>query len=277
MAHLIRAVVAHRREVHEPVFQRAAEHLHRAVFERERQVVAVERKLESQRRAVGIRVSTRAVGAERQLADRAGLLDVRGLLGAGVRAGQDLAGAALIRLLVGVRALKSPRAGQDLVDGAVASLDAGHNICSGRRRRLRGGGRLRLDAAAGAAGDQKRAEQKNCGRKKLKTFHQNNLLSGALAMPALTGAAAVSGCRSTTTNMATMSSAFGIGQNMPGFVMEMAVRRSRGWRGARNGSCGKSAAAGAAFSRCPASAARSVPCNCTALRPRPRGPLRRGR
>lgn len=71
------------------------------------------------------------------------------------------------------------------------------------------------------AGDQKRAEQKNCGRKKLKTFHQNNLLSGALAMPALTGAAAVSGCRSTTTNMATMSSAFGIGQNMPGFVMEM--------------------------------------------------------
>ena len=74
---------------------------------------------------------------------------------------------------------------------------------------------------AGAAGDQKRAEQKNCGRKKLKTFHQNNLLSGALAMPALTGAAAVSGCRSTTTNMATMSSAFGIGQNMPGFVMEM--------------------------------------------------------
>ena len=177
--------------------------------------------LESQRRAVGIRVSTRAVGAERQLADRAGLLDVRGLLGAGVRAGQDLAGAALIRLLVGVRALKSPRAGQDLVDGAVAGLDAGHNICSGRRRRLRGGGRLRLDAAAGAAGDQKRAEQKNCGRKKLKTFHQNNLLSGALAMPALTGAAAVSGCRSTTTNMATMSSAFGIGQNMPGFVMEM--------------------------------------------------------
>ena len=55
----------------------------------------------------------------------------------------------------------------------------------------------------------------------VKTFHQNNLLSGALAMPALTGAAAVSGCRSTTTNMATMSSAFGIGQNMPGFVMEM--------------------------------------------------------
>ena len=40
-------------------------------------------------------------------------------------------------------------------------------------------------------------------------------------MPALTGAAAVSGCRSTTTNMATMSSAFGIGQNIPGFVMEM--------------------------------------------------------
>lgn len=73
----------------------------------------------------------------------------------------------------------------------------------------------------GAAGDQQRAEQKNRSGEKLKTFHQNSLLSGGHTEPTLTGTAAVSGCRSTTTNMATMSSAFGIGQNMPGFVMEM--------------------------------------------------------
>ena len=191
------------------------------VVERERQIVAVERELKSQRRTIGVRISTRAVGTERQLADRAGILDVRGLFGAGIRVGQDLADAAVVRLLVGVRALKGPRAGQDLVDLTVTGLNAGQDVRRGRRRRLRSRRRLRLNAAAGAAGDQQRAEQKNCGCKKLKTFHQNSLLSGVRTEPTLTGAAAVSGCRSTTTNMATMSSAFGIGQNMPGFVMEM--------------------------------------------------------
>ena len=43
-------------EIHEAVFQRAAEHLHGSIVERKRQVVAVERELKGLRRAVSVRI-----------------------------------------------------------------------------------------------------------------------------------------------------------------------------------------------------------------------------